>query len=215
MENKTIIENFLRGKGLNDMAIAGVMGNIQQESNFSTTATNKSSGAYGLFQWTGSRKTGLKNFAFSKGTSESDINTQLEYFWHELNTTESKTKNVLFNSNYSSASDYAVAFENSYERSGGSALDKRKSFAEIIFNAITGKANTSTNTSTNTNSGFSGTSGKFTSNIGLQWWGDIVVVVFAILLLVMGVAFVGLAVTSNKVGSDIIGKITKGGGKND
>ena len=109
--NKEIIENFLRSKGLNDKAIAGVMGNIQQESNFSTTATNSGSGAYGLFQWLGSRKTGLENYARSTGGSKDDITTQLNYFWHELETTESKTKSILLNSNFDSASEYAEAFE--------------------------------------------------------------------------------------------------------
>lgn len=192
--NKQIVETFLRNKGLNEKAIAGVMGNIQQESNFSTTATNSSSGAYGLFQWLGSRKTGLQNYARRTGGSIDDITTQLNYFWEELETTESKTKNMLLNSNYNSASEYAVSFEKLFERSGGSALEKRKSYAENIFSSLTGSTGSGF---TGTSSGFGGTSGKIPTNIGLEWWGDIVVVVFAILLLVMGVAFIGLAVTSN------------------
>lgn len=207
-ENKTIIENFLREKGLNDNAIAGVMGNIQQESNFSTTATNSSSGAYGLFQWTGSRKSGLKNYAKSTGGSIDDINTQLNYFWNELNTTESKTKSVLFNSNYDSASDYAKAFESSFERSGGSALGKRQSYAESIYSSISG----SSKGSSTHNESFIG--GLVASTIGLNWWGDIVVVLLAIILLIMGVTFIGLAITSNNTGANIISKL-KGGGKNE
>lgn len=201
-ENKEIIENFLRDKGLNDKAIAGVMGNIQQESNFSTTAKNSSSGAYGLFQWTGSRKKGLENYAKSNGGSADDINTQLNYFWNELETTESKTKDILINSNYDSASDYAEAFEKSFERSGGSALDKRKTYAENILGSLSG------------GSGSSGSTPTINSNIGLQWWGDIVMVVFAILLLVMGVVFIGLAITSNNTGSKVVEKI-KGVSKNE
>lgn len=50
--NPEKVWNYLTGTmGLNDIQAAGVMGNIQQESNFSTTALNPSSGAYGLIQW--------------------------------------------------------------------------------------------------------------------------------------------------------------------
>lgn len=211
--NKQIVENFLREKGLNDKAIAGVMGNIQQESNFSTTATNSSSGAYGLFQWLGSRKTGLQNYAKSTGGSVEDINTQLNYFWHELETSESKTKNMLFNSNYSTPSEYAVSFESTFERSGGSALGKRKAYSESIFSSFSGGSSNS-GFSGSSNSGFSGTSGKIPSKIGLNWWGDIVVVVFAILLLVMGVAFIGLAITTNSPTMKVL-ETVKGGLKNE
>lgn len=213
--NKEIVENFLRSKGLNDKAIAGVMGNIQQESNFSTTATNSGSGAYGLFQWLGSRKTGLQNYANSTGGSVSDITTQLNYFWHELETTESKTKNVLLNSNYATAGEYAEAFESSFERSGGSALSKRKSYAESIYSGFsTTTSGVTTSTSSNkTTSNF--ISDTITSAIGLDWWGDIVVVLFAIILLVMGATFVGLAITSSSSGSQIINTVSKlKGGKN-
>jgi hypothetical protein len=216
-ENKEIIENFLRDKGLNDKAIAGVMGNIQQESNFSTTATNRSSGAYGLFQWTGSRKTGLENYAKSTGTSKDDIQTQLNYFWNELETTESKTKTMLFGANYSNASDYAQAFEQSFERSGGSALAKRKSYAETIYSTLSGGSNVSYDSSDiigSTSASTVVTSPSISSSIGLEWWGDVVVVVFAILLIVMGVVFVGLSVTSNNTGMKLVSKI-KGGGKSE
>lgn len=209
-DNKEIIENFLRDKGLNDKAIAGVMGNIQQESNFSTSAKNGASGAYGLFQWTGSRKTGLENYAKVTGSSKEDINTQLNYFWNELETTEKKTKEMLFNSNYNSASEYAKAFEKTFERSGGSAITKRQNYAENILKTFSGVSYDSNDIIGSTNATV-GVSQPVKSSIGLDWWGDIVMVVFAILLLIMGVVFVGLAITSNNTGSQLIKKM--GGGK--
>lgn len=48
------------------------------------------------------------------------------------------------------------------------------------------------------------------TGLDLKWWGDIVIVVFAILLLIGGVAFLGLAVTSNAPGSKLIKSIKKG-----
>ena len=186
--NKSIVQSFLQSKGLNNKAIAGVMGNIQQESNFETTATNSSSGAYGLFQWLGSRKTALLNYAESVGTGASNINTQLDFFWNELETTESKTKNVLLNSNYSTASEYAEAFEKSFERSGGSALEKRKNYAESYYNQI--------GDGTNTVISSGSTSVRKNSSIGLEWWGDVVKVVLILLLIGAGVLMGVLSVNS-------------------
>ena len=190
--NKNIVQSFLQSKGLNNKAIAGVMGNIQQESNFETTATNSGSGAYGLFQWLGSRKTNLLNYAESTGRGASDIQTQLDFFWNELETTESKTKKVLLNSNYSSASEYAEAFEKSFERSGGSALEKRKNYAESYYNQIGN--GTGTGTETVINSGVK--SVRKSSSIGLEWWGDVVKVVLILLLIVVGVLLGVLSVNS-------------------
>ena len=176
--NKNIVQTFLQSKGLNNKAIAGVMGNIQQESNFDTTNTNKTSGAYGLFQWLGVRKNNLMQYAKDAGSSASDINTQLDFFWHELETTEKKSMAVLTESKFSTASEYAVAFEKSFERSGGSALGKRKSYAEAFYSHM--------NNSESIDISDYKPTGK-SNNIGLVWWGDVVKVVLILLLIVLGV----------------------------
>lgn len=184
--NKNIVQSFLQSKGLNNKAIAGVMGNIQQESNFDTTNTNKSSGAYGLFQWLGGRKTNLLNYAKEKGTSASDIQTQLDFFWYELETSEKKTMSVLTSSNYETASDYAAAFEKSFERSGGSALEKRKSYAETFYSLMGGGSSVSSTVNTSTTN----------KTIGLVWWGDVVKVVLILLLILVGVLMAVLSVNT-------------------
>ena len=177
--NKNIVQSFLQSKGLNNKAIAGVMGNIQQESNFDTTATNSKSGAYGLFQWLGSRKNSLMNYANSVGSSASDVNTQLDFFWNELETTEKKTMSVLRSGNYGTAGEYAEAFERSFERSGGSALSKRKSYAETYYNQM--------DTGVETDVISEVKSVRKSNAIGLEWWGDVVKVVLILLLIVIGV----------------------------
>lgn len=45
---------------------------------------------------------------------------------------------------------------------------------------------------------------------GLVWWGDIVKVVFCILVIVGGVIFIGLSVTSNNVGENLVKKVSGG-----
>jgi len=106
------IWDFIRGKGLNDYAIAGIMGNMFAESGLETKilqhSCKKSLGhtdesytagvddgsytnfirdgaGYGLCQWTHwSRKEELLNFARSRKVSIADLQMQLSFFWQEL-----------------------------------------------------------------------------------------------------------------------------------
>ena len=44
---------------------------------------------------------------------------------------------------------------------------------------------------------------------GLKWWGDIVTVLLAIILVIMGVTFIGLSITSSSTGSKVVKKVKK------
>lgn len=189
-DNKEIVRKYLKQKGLNDKAIAGVMGNIQQESGFSTTALNGGSGAYGLFQWLGGRKTALFNYAKANNSSADNIETQLDFFWYELNTSEKKSKNVLLNSTYETAGDYAAAFEKSFERSGGSALAKRKDYAERIYSEMGGSESIASEIIS---------SGNSSNEYGLKWWGDIVKVVFIIGLVLVAAIMLVLSIKESAI----------------
>ena len=74
----------LKNLGYSDESICGAMGNIKAESGFSPTALNSSSGAYGLAQWLGGRLSSLKTYAKSKGVTEEDDITQIEFLVAEL-----------------------------------------------------------------------------------------------------------------------------------
>ena len=64
--------------------------------------------------------------------------TQLDWLWAELQGPEKKTwKNFLTNPNLITPSEYAKAFENTYERAGGKHLEKRQDYAKDVFNAFT------------------------------------------------------------------------------
>ena len=108
------IYNFLIGKGMTPAGAAGLMGNLYAESGLKPTNIQNSyekklgftdetytaavdSGAYGNFvndcagyglaQWTyWSRKKALLEFAKAQGASVGDLETQLEFLLHELNT---------------------------------------------------------------------------------------------------------------------------------
>lgn len=104
--------NLLKGKGLNNFAVAGIMGNLQAESgmkptnlqniyetklgytdatytaavdNGSYTNFVRDSAGYGLAQWTyWSRKQNLLQYAQSVNKSIGDLTMQVEFLWKEL-----------------------------------------------------------------------------------------------------------------------------------
>lgn len=105
------IWNYFINKGLPAAGVAGLMGNLYAESGLNPSNLQNScesrygsdldytkkvdsgihdfandSAGYGLAQWTSSgRKAGLLNLARSRGTSISDLGTQLDFLWNELN----------------------------------------------------------------------------------------------------------------------------------
>ncbi|XWX29638.1 tail associated lysin [Staphylococcus phage PG-2021_87] len=110
---------FLKGKGLSDNQVGAVMGNLKQESNLDPNAKNPSSGAFGIAQWLGARKTGLDNFAKSKGKKSSDLDVQLDYLWKEMQS--DYEKNNLKNAGWSkggSLEQNTKAFATGFERMG-------------------------------------------------------------------------------------------------
>lgn len=115
------IWSYLTGKGLSPQATAGIMGNLMKESGLKSnnlqnsyeprlgsdeeytrkvdsgeyTEFNNDKAGYGLAQWTyHTRKAGLYNLAKSRGTSISDIGTQLDWLWEELNSGAHKTNTL-------------------------------------------------------------------------------------------------------------------------
>ena len=58
-DNKGNAFNFFVSKGIPAIKSAAIVGNLQQESNVEPRALNSSSGAYGIAQWLGGRKTEL------------------------------------------------------------------------------------------------------------------------------------------------------------
>ncbi len=84
-DNESKVWNYLVGQmSFTSIQSAGIMGNMQQESNFNPTDTNPQSGAYGIAQWFSGRLTALEQFAQQRGTDKSDMATQLDYLRSEL-----------------------------------------------------------------------------------------------------------------------------------
>lgn len=129
-DNETKIWNYFKKKGLSDAQVAGIVGNVQFESGFDPEAVNSSSGAYGIAQWLGSRKTALESFAKEKGTKSSDLQTQLDYYWHELETSESATYTALKQSK--TAEEAATVIQDKFERCGD-GTSQRQRFTKDIY----------------------------------------------------------------------------------
>lgn len=159
-DEKTIWD-FLKSKGLNDYAVAGIMGNLYAESalrsnnlqnsyerslgytddTYTTAVDNggytnfvRDSAGYGLAQWTyWSRKENLLKYAQSVNKSICDLNTQLEFLWKELQGYTSVMNVLKAAKSVKEASDaFMCKFENPADQSD-SAKNKRASYGQKYY----------------------------------------------------------------------------------
>ena len=129
-----VIYNYFIQKGLTPEQASGIAGNLAQESAFNPTVTNDI-GAFGVAQWLGSRKQGLINYAKKNKKDYGNLNTQLDYMWHELNTNEKRALEKLYTA--STPEEAAHLFVKYYERSGEKEGDRgyhnRLDYASNIY----------------------------------------------------------------------------------
>ena len=169
-DNAKTIWDFLKGKGLNDYAIAGIMGNLKAESALNpknlqgsyekklgvtdesyTAAVDNGSYAkfvtdkagYGLAQWTyWSRKQNLLNFARSRNASIGDLTMQLEFLWKELQGYKSVMATLKSAASILEASNAVLK---GYERpanQGETAQKKRASYGQEYYDKFVSKQET-------------------------------------------------------------------------
>ncbi len=108
---------FFVSKGLSQEQATGLVARLARESGggwLNPNAVNPVSGAYGIAQWLGSRK------SEALGTG-GDLNKQLELVWKELTTTESQALREILSTNSSEAA--AMAAER-FERAGDPAFSR-------------------------------------------------------------------------------------------
>lgn len=133
------IYDFLIGKGLTPEAACAILGNIQQESGFNTAANNGTH--LGLCQWGGSRLENLKELASQRGTSWTDLNTQLDFLWQELSGSFSNVKNKIINA---TDMEYATeVFCKKFEICGnyGVEVPRRYRYAKYWYNLFVNGSN--------------------------------------------------------------------------
>lgn len=170
--NESTIWNFLKRKGLNDFAVAGIMGNLYAESGLKPTNLQNSyekklgytddtytaavdngtyanfvrdSAGYGLAQWTyWSRKQALLEYAQSVKKSIGDLTMQLEFLWKELQGYTS-VMNTLKSAASILAASNAILLN--YERpadTGSAVQTKRAGYGQTYYDKYAGVTDTTT-----------------------------------------------------------------------
>lgn len=172
-----VIWDFLQSCGLNDYAIAGVMGNLYAESGLLSnnlqntyntklgltdaqyteqvdngTYTNfvKDSAGYGLAQWTYySRKQNLLDYVQAAGKSISDLNTQLGFLWKEMQGYTAMMNTLKSATSIQVASDiFLTQFEKPADQSA-TVKTKRATYGKGYYDKYaTGNTGTSTGSTT-------------------------------------------------------------------
>jgi len=124
------IYSGLVARGFNPVQAAALTGNAQQESSFNPNAVNPTSGAYGLMQWLGPRRTALNNYAQSTGRSAADPNAQLDFIATEMNGPEAgNVKDFLTAPDVSSANAALKQYLRYGANEGGNRLQYSMAFA--------------------------------------------------------------------------------------
>ena len=170
--NEKKIWDFLKSRGLNDFAVAGIMGNLRAESNLRpdnlqnsfekklgyndttyTQAVNKGlynnfihdKAGYGLAQWTYySRKQGLLMYARSQNKSIGDLQMQLEFLWKEMSDYSTMMKELHTATTVRDASNsFLFRFERPANQ-GGDEQDKRTEYGLEYYNKFSNKVPTET-----------------------------------------------------------------------
>lgn len=123
------IEQRMTKEGYSRPAIAATLAHAQNESGLNPSSLNPNDvgkPAYGLFQWRDSRYSALQNYATSRGQNISDTSTQMDFFLHELGSSEVRAGNALRGASSAEDANRAMAsFERFAGYQGGSELNQR------------------------------------------------------------------------------------------
>lgn len=96
--NERVVAEYLLDKGLDEVQVAAIIGNMYQESRVDPAAVNGDSGAFGICQWLDDRLDDLRAFCDARGAPYTDISAQLDFFWDEF--TMARGGGWSFRSNY-------------------------------------------------------------------------------------------------------------------
>lgn len=155
--------NFLIGQGYSEYAVAGLMGNIHQESGGFNPAIVENGGSgegIGLCQWSWGRRNQLEAYAQAMGKDWSDVNLQLDFLLMELTGNKNGyTGSVDFQfipasakqqwENAQSPEEAATIFSNTFERPSVPMMENRIYWANKYYEIYQGTFNQSEDTNTN------------------------------------------------------------------
>ena len=127
------------GYGVSLPVISAICGNAWRESHVNPAFAQVGGGAYGIFQWDGSRRTAFETWCTQNGYSLTDGNAQLQYlivedFWSSARAQEyGYPFNTLTEFLQSTSTDIAYLTEvwcRCWEIAGVEAMDERVQFAQ-------------------------------------------------------------------------------------
>jgi len=116
------VYGWLRQHGYTHNAASGLVGNLMAESKLNTGAVGdlgiKGGAAHGIAQWRGPRYQNLLNYAAATRGNPNDLNTQLGFLNHELQTSYRSVYNQIQNAPTVQQATASVVL--GYERPKGS-----------------------------------------------------------------------------------------------
>ena len=129
--NSSYAMKFFQSKGWTQAQAAGIVGNLQAESgiNLKTTAVGDGGSAYGIAQWHPDRQANFLKL-YGRPIQNSTLDQQLAFVDWELNNTEKSAGNKIRAT--TNASDAAIAVDQYYERSSGTARGTRVAYANTL-----------------------------------------------------------------------------------
>ncbi|HTQ47383.1 MAG TPA: phage tail tip lysozyme [Polyangiaceae bacterium] len=143
--NEKAAYQFFVSKGLKPFQAAGIVGNLEQESNVEPTAIEYGGGpGRGIAQWSvggrwnSSHDDNVVWYAIREGKNEWSLTLQLEFVWYELETFSTYGLGKLRNS--TNVSEATIAFEDFFERCGQCEETTRINYAKAVLTAMHGSS---------------------------------------------------------------------------
>lgn len=137
------IYQYYKDKGYNDAAIAGILANIEVESNFNTKERTVQLnefgdvvGGLGIYQWNGIRTEMLKNWAWNNGFDYENPFVQMAFMLKEAESYNVMPEQMNFNNSEWGAANAAYHFAASFEKCSSKFIRKRTDKAVKWFNII-------------------------------------------------------------------------------
>lgn len=129
---------FLQSKGWTQSQAAGIVANFQAESgiNLNTKAVGDGGRAYGIAQWHPDRQANFQN-EYGIPITDATLAQQLEFVHFELTEGSEKSAGNRIRAT-STPADAAIATDQYYERSDGSARAKRVTYANVLSGTANG-----------------------------------------------------------------------------
>lgn len=140
-----LMGKFQEQLGITKEAAAGLVGNVMAESGGKTTAFNPAGGgkgAFGLFQWRGSRQDALRKLAAEKGLAPESEEAQIAYLKKELESPEYAGLLAKMKEGKIAPQEFAKMIMEQFERPSpeeqAKSIGKRQSWAGGTFTGFPG-----------------------------------------------------------------------------